>query len=245
MKKQMKFAAVAAVGMLLAAALAGPVFGTAATDNRNTPQRDGEFVSVLQGSNVIYAGTIVAITNGLAAPAVDGAGQIVIGRAEKKSDNTGANYSATGTVLVRRGCFRWANDSLTNANIGNFAYVEDDSTVTTAGNSTAKIIAGILVDVDADGAWVDTRTAGSQGATSHASLTVTGNAAVGGTLAVTGASTLTGALTVTGAVISVASTTTPSLTLGTNGTMKVLGTNLVFITASGTTTNVVVNGIGQ
>ena len=193
MKMKMQFAAMAAVVLLVASLV--PASGTAATDNVNTPQRQGAYLSLLQGSNVIYAGTMVELTNGVAVPATDNANCKLVGRAEKKSDNTAANYSATKRISVQRGVFRWANSgSFTNTDIGSLAYVADDSSVTNTGN----VIAGIIVDVDSDGVWVDTFAIGSQGALSISTFAASGNATVGGTLGVTGNSTLGGTLAVTG-----------------------------------------------
>ncbi|MCX7010380.1 MAG: hypothetical protein NTY53_24595, partial [Kiritimatiellaeota bacterium] len=208
MKKMMKFAAAAVMLIVALFALAlwiapPTACATAATASVNTPQRSGDLVTLLQGSNVVYAGTIVAITNGLAAPATDGASQLVVGRCNRTSDNTGANYSATRTVNVARGVFQWGNaGSLTNTDVGNFCYVADDSNVTSAGSSSAKIIAGVIVAVDANGVWVDTIMPGAQGATSVSSLTDSGNAAITGTLGVTGTSKLTGNTIVVGTLTS-------------------------------------------
>jgi len=152
----------------------------------------------------------------------------VVGRCDRTSDNTLANYSATKTVTVRRGVFRWANGgSFTAADIGSFAYVQDAATVTTAGASVNKSIAGQIVLVDSLGVWVDTYVEGAQGSTSVSTLAVSGNASVGGTLAVTGASTLTGNTAVTG-------------TLGVTGAATLSST--LAVTGTATFTNTTING---
>jgi hypothetical protein len=177
-------------------------FGTALTADRSTVERDGRLVSLTVDSNVvIYAGAMVC-ENGSAeaVPAADASGYACIGKAVAGADNTGANYSATKTVEVARGIFRWANGgSFTDANIGDLAYVADDQTVTTAGSATYDIVAGVIIDVDASGVWVDTYAIGGSGAAALTTLTTSGNAAVGGALAVTGNGTFSAALTVTDA----------------------------------------------
>ena len=176
-------------------------YGAALTDNRNTPRADGAVYTYTQGSNVIYAGSIVCIDgSGLAVPGADATGYAMAGRAEVESDNTAANYSATKTNQVRRGTFRWENNAsgFADADIGSYAYVFDDQTVAVAASNTYDIVAGTITDVDADGVWVDCLAAGGQGAASFTTLTASGNTAVGGTLGVTGNTTLSANATVGG-----------------------------------------------
>jgi len=212
-----------AFDMALAAALSA---------NRDTPEREGQLLALTQGSNVVYAGSMVAVyTGGTAQAAADASGLMVVGRAEAFQDNTGSTYDSARVLVVRRGVFLWENGgSLTDGDIGQLCYVEDDQTVTTAAEASADIIAGWIVDVDTDGVWVDTRDLGSQGASSVASLTVSGNGTVGGTLAVTGATTLS-TVTASGAA-TLGSTAVVGKTLTVAGNASV-GTNL---TVAGTST---------
>lgn len=158
MKKWMK-TKLGAVMIAALCVLAMGAFATALTDNRDTPTRTAEFVDLTQASNVVYSGAMVALnTSGKAVPASDTTQLVVIGRAEVKSDNTAAAYSASKTLRVRRGVFRWANGaSLAAANVGSLCYVQDDATVTSTTGSTSKVVAGQIVDVDSSGVWVDTR----------------------------------------------------------------------------------------
>lgn len=174
---------------------------TALGANRNTAERTGEYVSMTVASgSVIYAGAMVC-ENGstYAVPAVDSSGYVVIGCAVEKADNTTAYYSSTKTVKVKRGTFRWANGgSFTDANIGDFAYVSDDQTVTTAASATQDVVAGVIIDVDSDGVWVDTYAIGGSGAAAFTTVSASGAATLSSTLSVGGASTLA-ALNATGA----------------------------------------------
>ena len=96
---------------------------------------------------------------------------------------------------VARGVFRWVNgDTFTDADIGDLAFVEDDQTVQKAAAASADIIAGVVLDVDSSGVWVDTYDIGAQGASAPSSLAVSGNATVGGTLGVTGAMSADGGI---------------------------------------------------
>jgi hypothetical protein len=166
----------------------------ALTAARNTPMRSGELVAVAVASNtVIYGGSMVAVNaTGYAVPASDATGLKVIGRAESTVDNSGTAGDGAQTIAVRRGVFRWTNgDSFTRADVGSLAFVEDDSQVQKAAAATYDIIAGSIVDVDADGVWVDTYHLGSQGSATLSAVTVQGNGTVGGTLGVTGVATFT------------------------------------------------------
>lgn len=228
----------------------------ALTAERDTPVRDGAYLSLTQGSNTIYAGSMVALdSSGVALPAADASGYIVVGRAERTSANVGADYSATKTITVRRGVFRWANgSSLAAADIGDLAYVSDDQTVASPTGLTHDVVAGLIVDVDASGVWVDCLSVGGQGAASVAALTatgaanlqstlaVTGNTTIGGTLGVTGAATFSSTLGVTG------NATVPALIVlgSTTGTLDIAetgdGTNSLVLII-GTTTNIVAENV--
>ena len=191
--------------------------------NRDTPELvPGNRTWLTQGSNVIYAGSIVCVdSNGLACAAADAAGYSVVGRAESYQDNTGANYLATRTLIVRRGVFRWGNgDTITDAQIGGLVYVTDDQTVQ-QGASSHNIIAGVVCKVETTGVWVDTHDIGAQGAITPASMAVSGTGTIGGNLGVTGNGTIGGTLGVTG-------------NLTENGTITVR-TNKFTVDASGNT----------
>lgn len=179
----------------LALACASLAQATALTAERDTPARSGELVGLtVKASNTIYAGALVALDTaaGTVVPAADAAARVVLGRAQ-------ATAAAGEVVTVSRGVFRWSNGGVfTAAHIGQFAYVEDDATVTTAALASNDVIAGVIVDVDADGVWVDSYAVPAQAAATLAALTVTGNTAVGGTLAATGNTTLGGTAGITG-----------------------------------------------
>jgi hypothetical protein len=85
-------------------------------------------------------------------PASDTLGLKVIGRCEAQVDNTVDGHTSN----AKCGIFRYANSStyaLTRANIGRPCYVENDQTV--GAGSTYYVPAGIVVDVDSSGVWVD------------------------------------------------------------------------------------------
>jgi hypothetical protein len=218
---------------------------TALTGGRNTPQRIGPGnLGLTQGSNVIYQGSMVAVwSNGLVAAASDAASYKVVGCAMETVDNTGANYSATRVIEVRRGVFRWENGgSFTDADVGSLAYVSDDQTVTTAAAATHDIVAGIIVDVDTSGVWVDSYAVGGQGAASVTTWAASGNGSVGGTLAVSGNATVGGGLGVTGSVTGATVNATGNATVG--GGLGVTGAITgATVAASSAWTGTITNGV--
>ena len=69
-------------------------------------------------------------------------------------------------MKVKSGKFKWANsstDPVTKANIGDTVYIEDDQTVCATG--VGKSAAGIMVDIESDGVWVQTELPTVLGAT--------------------------------------------------------------------------------
>lgn len=261
MRSRWMAAAMVMAVLALVCWLGGGALAATLTASRDTPERTGELVSLNVASGaVVYAGGMVAVSNGVAYPAADLTGYTVVGRAELTVDNSGAAYKAANPVPARRGVFRWANGgSFTAAHLGQFAYVSDDQTVTTAASATADIVAGLIVDIDTSGVWVDTYAVPAQGAASLAALTVAGNAAVGGTLAVTGVATLpqlggttvtvtnnaavAGTLAVTGAATAASVTASgqvkgATVALDDDGHFAVVdSTNLVWISGDGAVTN--------
>lgn len=130
------------------------------TENRNTLEREGKYFSFpVLDEEIMYAGGLAAIlkSTGEAQMASDTADLVVIGRVETYVDNTDDGE----TVLVKSGVFKLENSEshpVTAALIGAQCYVEDDQTVSGDAGSNG-IVAGIVVQLDADGVWVDTSAA--------------------------------------------------------------------------------------
>ncbi len=131
----------------------------AATAEINTPERPGNVTAYPVAANTtIYAGTLVALnSDGRAIPAADTAGLRVVGRAEQTVTN-GATAGAI-SIDVKEGIFRFANsatDAVDANDRGKACFVEDDNTVSEVG-ATHRVLAGRVLDVTADGVWVDVR----------------------------------------------------------------------------------------
>lgn len=132
----------------------------ALTADRKTPVRTGRDLSLgVAASAVIHAGALmVRNAGGFAAPGSVATTLKALGRAEESVDNSaGANGALS--VRIQTGTFRWKNsaaaDEITAADIGNQCYVVDDETVAKTDGTATRSVAGRIVDVDADGVWVE------------------------------------------------------------------------------------------
>lgn len=131
----------------------------ALTGDRNTPERSGDYLVIgVAAAAVIHAGGLTVINSGgFAAPGSAAAGLLAAGRAEHQADNSGGGNGAI-TVKIKRGIFRFANsesgDAITAAQIGSACYIVDDQTVAKTSDNGARSRAGQVIDVDAQGVWV-------------------------------------------------------------------------------------------
>lgn len=125
--------------------------------DRNAPRTRGEIISLpVAASTKIFAGGLVAInSNGYLVPASDTVGLKVIGVADEAVDNSnGANGDVR--VKVSRCAVKFGNSAthaVTQVNVGSVVFVEDEGTV--ASQSTNSVPAGLAIELEADGVWVD------------------------------------------------------------------------------------------
>lgn len=132
---------------------------TALAKDRSTPARAGDvFHPPVKAATLIHAGALVCLdADGWAAPGATALGLTPVGRAGERADNAaGANGGIR--VKVERGVYRWENsaagDAITQASIGDAAYIVDDQTVAKTDGAGTRSRAGIIVDVDDQGVWV-------------------------------------------------------------------------------------------
>ncbi|KAF1692757.1 hypothetical protein CSC62_14075 [Pseudoxanthomonas jiangsuensis] len=130
---------------------------TAATEGRNTKRRDSTLiVGLVNAAAVIYAGTLVTrlTANGNIVPGGTASAGPAVGVAEETVTGDGAK-----TVTYRRGTFHFANsasgDLIGHGDIGATCYLVDNQTVAKTDNSAARKAAGKIIDVDANGVWVE------------------------------------------------------------------------------------------
>jgi hypothetical protein len=135
----------------------------ALSNERDTPEAG----TIIQGYPVlagakIFKGSLVVLDGGYACPGKAATAVKCVGRAEETVDNAGLGNGGK-VVLVKRGCFRFANsaaaDAIAQADVGNTCYVVDDQTVAKtdghAGETPAsRSAAGVIEAVDAAGVWV-------------------------------------------------------------------------------------------
>lgn len=131
----------------------------ALTADRNTPMKDGELVPVPMSAAKIYAGSlVVANASGYAAKGSVATTLTYLGRAEESVDNSAGN-AGDKTIMVRRGkAFKWKNsgsDPVTQASLGKTCYIVDDETVAATNGTNTRSAAGIVVQLDSDGVWVE------------------------------------------------------------------------------------------
>lgn len=101
---------------------------------------------IASGATIAEGDLVCLDGEGKAVPGADTSGLKCIGIAEKVTD---------GCVAVACGIVRLAHTGLTRAMRGEPAYVNGSAAL--ANTTTNKVAAGIVVDVDSDGAWIDTR----------------------------------------------------------------------------------------
>lgn len=130
----------------------------ALTKDRQTPERSGkEFGFPVKAATRIFAGALVVLDGGYAAPGRTATGLKAVGRAEAHADNTSGSAGAID-VPVRAGVFRFDNstagDLIARTDITADAYIVDDQTVAKTDGSSTRSKAGRIVDVDDLGVWV-------------------------------------------------------------------------------------------
>lgn len=137
----------------------------ALTSPRNTLARDGvDFAYPVAATTKIYAGSMVTLTSTGFARGGAAGGTKAVGIAVETADNTSG---ANGDVLVKvkRGVFGFNNsasaDLIDLGDVGADCYVVDDETVALTSNSSARVVAGKVADVETVGSstvvWVDFR----------------------------------------------------------------------------------------
>lgn len=133
---------------------------TATAEGRMTKRRDShQFSYPVAAATKIPVGVMVAITAaGVLANAAAVAAHKVVGVADADADNSaGIDGAIKGTV--RKGAFLFFNsaaaDQITLASVNDSAYVVDNQTVAKTNGGNTRPVAGKIVDVDADGVWIE------------------------------------------------------------------------------------------
>lgn len=111
----------------------------------------------VKANTKIYAGALVVVDAGYAAPGRTATGLIVAGRAEQTVDNTGGSAGAK-VIEVRRGIMKFNNstagDAIAQADVGKVCYIVDDQTVALTDATASRSRAGMIYQLEADGVLV-------------------------------------------------------------------------------------------
>jgi hypothetical protein len=134
----------------------------ALTANRSTPRMGDtaspDLLSIpVKAAEKIFQHALVVIDAGYAAEGRTALALIAVGRAEALADNT-LGASGAINVEVRQGTFKWGNlgaDPVVQADVGKDCFVTDDQTVSKTDGGGTKSRAGKVVQLDADGVWVN------------------------------------------------------------------------------------------
>lgn len=130
----------------------------ALTKDRNTKRRNGDqFSYPAKAATKVYAGSMVVLDAGVAAPGRTATGLIAVGVAEETVDNS-AGAAGDLNVPVRKGVYRFGNsaaaDLIALDDVGVDCYIVDDQTVALTDGTATRSVAGKIVDVDSTGVWV-------------------------------------------------------------------------------------------
>ena len=125
----------------------------ALTADFDCPYVDGKVRSLpMAAGATIYKGALVVMAAGNAAPGSAALNLVCVGRAENQVSNVGGAAGAA-SIKVRRGTFAWNSgagaDAITEANIGQTAYIIDDNTVGLTSGGGTRSVAGVIFDIDA------------------------------------------------------------------------------------------------
>lgn len=109
----------------------------------------------------IFAGALVCSdANGYATPGAAATTLRGVGRARSTVDNS-TGLAGALSVEVEQGIFKFANsadaDEVTIAQRGAVCFIVDDATVAKTDGSSTRSPAGLVVDVETDGVWVEMR----------------------------------------------------------------------------------------
>ena len=132
----------------------------ALTKDRNTPKREGDYLSVpLAASTKVYAGGIAMLnSSGYAKPGTTATGETYIGRFNETVDNTSGANGALSVLVERKKAFKFNNsaaDPIGQSGLLKTCYVVDDQTVAATNGTGTRSAAGIVIAIESDGVWVE------------------------------------------------------------------------------------------
>jgi hypothetical protein len=129
-------------------------------EDRNTPHQDGDVIvaPVATGVKCFAGGIACANAGGFATPGATATGLTYLGRFDESVDNTIGTNGAVDAMVRRKKSFKWKNsgaDPVTQASLGKVCYIVDDETVAATSATSTRSAAGVVVELSADGVWVE------------------------------------------------------------------------------------------
>lgn len=126
---------------------------------RATQTRLGELINppVAAATKIEMGKLVCASATGYAVEGSESATLTALGRCEATADNTNGADGAL-RVQVRRGVFKFDNsgtDAVDQSCLGKTVYIEDSQTVSKTDNEGARSAAGLCIELDDDGVWVE------------------------------------------------------------------------------------------
>lgn len=132
---------------------------TALTADRATPRYTDKVMHdyPMKAATKGYAGALAVLDGGWLAPGRTATTLIAVGVFDKYADNSaGANGDINGRI--KSGIYRFNNSASTDliamTEVGVNCYIVDDNTVAKTNGSATRSVAGMVVNVDAQGVWV-------------------------------------------------------------------------------------------
>jgi hypothetical protein len=126
------------------------------------PVQNPQFNFPIKAATKCFQGGIAVLDAGYIAPGRTATGLIAIGIFDDQAplgiDNTSGSAGAL-TAGIRRGAFPFVNsaaaDAIAQANVGQLCYIVDDQTVALTDGNGTRSPAGIILQVDSAGVWVE------------------------------------------------------------------------------------------
>ena len=132
---------------------------TALTEDKQLEYREGvELSCPVDDGDTIYGGAFVCVNaDGYLVDGADESGLIFMGIALEQKDNSSGSDGDLECQIRRRGLVKATFDNtISQANVGDNAYLVDDQTVDVVGNVTYAIFCGIIAEyIDTTHAWID------------------------------------------------------------------------------------------
>jgi len=120
---------------------------TALSANLDTERKDGEIVSYpILATEVIYKGALVVdLGTGYASAGTDASGNVFLGVAVEKKDNSTGSDADLAVRINKKGTYVFSKTSAVQTDVGLPMYITDDQTVATS--SSYSILVGYCVSI--------------------------------------------------------------------------------------------------